>query len=208
MDSINNMDLNLLAFGYLFLRLAPFILVCFFTLSSIFNQDFKGFIYLAGVLLSAVFYMMVSKTFGFQRPENYPEVCNFLLLDTSGESFNLPLGTNMLTFTFAYLLHGMNTNGVIQQNSFTFLFFVMLIGLDTLWNKMNSCYSLGQLGLSAALGMFAGSLWGSILTKSKANNLLYFSGLSTKDVCSRPSKQTFKCEVYKNGKKIATKMSG
>ena len=101
------MELNLLAFGYLFLRLAPFILVCFFTLGSIFNQDFKGIVYLAGVLLSAFFSMMVSKTFGFQRPENYPEVCNFLLLDSSNDSFNLPLGTNMLTFTFAYLYYGM-----------------------------------------------------------------------------------------------------
>ena len=97
------MELNLLAFGYLFLRLAPFILVCFFTFSSIFNQDFKGIVYLAGVLLSAFFCDDGFKTFGFQRPDNYPEVCNFLLLDTSGDSFNLPLGTNMLTFTFAYL---------------------------------------------------------------------------------------------------------
>jgi sulfur-oxidizing protein SoxB len=36
------MDFNILAFGYLFLRLAPFVLVCFFSLSSLLNQDFKG----------------------------------------------------------------------------------------------------------------------------------------------------------------------
>lgn len=202
------MELNLLAFGYLFLRLAPFILVCFFTLGSIFNQDFKGIVYLAGVLLSAFFSMMVSKTFGFQRPENYPEVCNFLLLDTTGDSFNLPLGTNMLTFTFAYLAYGMQVHNVMKENAFTFLFFTILLGLDTMWNYANSCYSAGQLIFSGVLGISAGAIWGGILKSSNAKNLLYFSALSKHDVCSRPAKQTFKCEVYKNGKKIATKMSG
>lgn len=202
------MELNLLAFGYLFLRLAPFILVCFFTLSSIFNQDFKGIVYLAGVLLSAFFVMMVSKAFGFQRPDNYPEVCNFLLLDTSSDSFNLPLGTNMLTFTFAYLAYGMQVNNVVKENLFSYLFFFILLILDALWNYSYSCYSAGQLIFSGVLGMSAGFIWGGILNGSKAKHLLYFSALSKHDVCSRPSKQTFKCEVYKNGKKIATKMSG
>lgn len=202
------MELNLLAFGYLFLRLAPFILVCFFTLSSIFNQDFKGIVYLAGVLLSAFFVMMVSKTLPFQRPDNYPEVCNFLLLDTSGDSFNLPLGTNMLTFTFAYLAYGMQVNNVVKENLFSYLFFLILLTLDTIWNYSYSCYSAGQLIIAGVLGMSAGFIWGGILNGSKAKHLLYFSALSRHDVCSRPSKQTFKCEVYKNGKKIATKMSG
>lgn len=202
------MELNLLAFGYLFLRLAPFILVCFFTLSSIFNQDFKGIVYLAGVLLSAFFVMMVSKTLPFQRPDNYPEVCNFLLLDTSGDSFNLPLGTNMLTFTFAYLAYGMQVNNVVKENLFSYLFFLILLTLDTIWNYSYSCYSAGQLIIAGVLGMSAGFIWGGILNGSKAKHLLYFSALSKHDVCSRPSKQTFKCEVYKNGKKIATKMSG
>lgn len=202
------MELNLLAFGYLFLRLAPFILVCFFTLSSVFNQDFKGIVYLAGVLLSAFFVMMVSKTLPFQRPDNYPEVCNFLLLDTSGDSFNLPLGTNMLTFTFAYLAYGMQVNNVVKENLFSYLFFLILLTLDTIWNYSYSCYSAGQLIIAGVLGMSAGFIWGGILNGSKAKHLLYFSALSKHDVCSRPSKQTFKCEVYKNGKKIATKMSG
>lgn len=202
------MELNLLAFGYLFLRLAPFILVCFFTLSSVFNQDFKGIVYLAGVLLSAFFVMMVSKTLPFQRPDNYPEVCNFLLLDTSGDSFNLPLGTNMLTFTFAYLAYGMQVNNVVKENLFSYLFFLILLTLDTIWNYSYSCYTAGQLIIAGVLGMSAGFIWGGILNGSKAKHLLYFSALSKHDVCSRPSKQTFKCEVYKNGKKIATKMSG
>ena len=62
------MDLNVIGFGYLFLRLAPFVLASFFILASIFNQDFKGFIYLVGVVLIGLkfvldsYRLMVSKS--------------------------------------------------------------------------------------------------------------------------------------------------
>jgi hypothetical protein len=51
------MDLNLVSIVYLFYRLAPFIIVCFFTLNSIINQDLRGLMYLSGllILISVVF---------------------------------------------------------------------------------------------------------------------------------------------------------
>jgi len=45
------MEVNLLSISYLFFRLAPFIIVCFFTLNSLFNQDLRGIIYLCGLLI-------------------------------------------------------------------------------------------------------------------------------------------------------------
>ena len=47
---IIKMDINLATFVFLFLRLSPFILICFFTLSSIFNSDLRGIVYLFGLL--------------------------------------------------------------------------------------------------------------------------------------------------------------
>ena len=38
------MELNIATIIYLFFRLAPFIIVCFFSLQSIFNQDLKGLV--------------------------------------------------------------------------------------------------------------------------------------------------------------------
>lgn len=51
------MDLNFVSIVYLFYRLAPFIIVCFFTLNSLINQDLRGLMYLCGLLLliTAVF---------------------------------------------------------------------------------------------------------------------------------------------------------
>ena len=45
------MEVNLLSISYLFFRLAPFLIVCFFTLNSLFNQDLRGIIYLCGLLI-------------------------------------------------------------------------------------------------------------------------------------------------------------
>ena len=48
------MDIQLTALFYLFLRLAPFILVSYFTLSSVFHTDLKGFVYLIGLLITTI----------------------------------------------------------------------------------------------------------------------------------------------------------
>ena len=45
-------ELNLGSIGYLTFRLAPFILVSFFVLSSMFRQDIKGLIYVVGLIIA------------------------------------------------------------------------------------------------------------------------------------------------------------
>ena len=57
------MDLNLATFSFLFLRLAPFILICFFTLSSIFNNDLRGIVYLFGLLIAVFTSFIISTNF-------------------------------------------------------------------------------------------------------------------------------------------------
>ena len=48
------MNIDLIKIVYLFFRLAPIIIVSYFTLSSIFNNDLKGIVYLAGLLLTCM----------------------------------------------------------------------------------------------------------------------------------------------------------
>ena len=54
------MDLNLLNIIYMFFRLAPFIIVSYFTLHSIFNQDLKGIIYLVGLIVTTVVIVLIA----------------------------------------------------------------------------------------------------------------------------------------------------
>ena len=51
---VNEEKNGLLRVFYLFLRMSPFIIVCYFILLSIFNKDIKGVIYLAGLMFAAI----------------------------------------------------------------------------------------------------------------------------------------------------------
>lgn len=205
------MDLNIIGFGYLFLRLAPFVLASFFTLASIFNQDFKGFIYLVGLLFSSFITMLAAKLpfiSNLTRPTDAPEICNVLTIGQTDSLSDLPLGQSSINYTFAYLWYSMIHSDLVGQNIPTLVFFPLLIIFDFIWNFNNSCYSFFQLATSAGVGGLIGWLWAYIISTSKSPSLMYFSSLTNEDVCSRPTKSTFKCNVYKNGKLISKNISG
>jgi hypothetical protein len=205
------MELNALTFGYLFLRLAPFILVCFFSLASIFNQDFKGLVYLVGLLLSCATSIMLNNFTKRLRPadyENRPEICNMITIGRMGEISALPLGQNIFGYTFCYLLWWIISNKNEAQNIPTLVFFPILILFDFIWNMRNSCYNFPQLLISLALGSSIGLLWAFIIESTNSNNLKYFSGTKHDEICSKPSKQTFRCNVYKNGQLISKNIGG
>lgn len=101
------MDLNLGTFSFLFLRLAPFILICFFTLSSLFNNDLRGIVYLFGVLFAVFINFGVATSFteslGVVPEEFKSEICDFTLFGTSGSTSPIPIGETIISFTFFYL---------------------------------------------------------------------------------------------------------
>ena len=66
------MELNLINILYMFFRLAPFIIVSYFTLQSLFNQDLKGVMYLLGLLLASFATVMVASILPDINDENAP----------------------------------------------------------------------------------------------------------------------------------------
>ena len=192
------MELNFLVFGYLFLRLAPFILVCFFSLTSIFNQDFKGIVYLIGLLFACFCSIMVGKMVGLVNPENRPEICSMITLGQN-EISSLPLGQTVFGFTYSYLLFVIIKYNFVLANIPTIVFFPLLAFFDLYWNFSNTCYDIPQLLLSFIVGGCIGSLWAYIIDITNTKDLQYFAGVNNNEVCSKPAEQTFRCDVYKNG---------
>jgi hypothetical protein len=202
------MELNIVTFGYLFLRLAPFVLVCFFSLASIFNQDFKGLIYLIGLIFACFGTSMIGKLIKLEPPINDPEICNMITIGQMQNVSDLPLGQTVFSYTFAYLLYTIVTYKFVKQNIATIIFFPLLILGDFIWNLKNSCNSIAQLSLSLLLGAGFGLVWALIIDKTNTKNLQYFAGVNNNEVCSKPSKNTFRCNVYKNGKLISNNIGG
>jgi len=205
------MELNILSFCYLFLLLAPFILVCFFALSSIFNQDFKGLIYLIGLIFTCFISIFIGKTLPIQEKTNDKSdtnICNMInkVITIDGFPFpsKLPLSQLVYGYTFCYLLFVIIKYKYVMQNIPTLVFFPILILFDLYWNYSNNCNEITGMIAGLIVGSLCGLFWAYVIDKSNSKNLQYFAGINNNEVCSKPSAQTFKCDVYKNGQLLST----
>jgi hypothetical protein len=83
-----------------------------------------------------------------------------------------------------------------------------LFALDSFTKISYLCTNYGGVALGALVGIIGGSLWYSMFHSMNLDELLYFNELSSNKVmCKRPTKQTFKCSVYKNGKLVSTNVA-
>ena len=200
------MNLSFFTISYLFLRLAPIILVCFFAFASFFNQDFKGIVFLIGLIITG-FITILFENMGilrnFKSTEQPSPACGEFKISLMGfeTEDKLPMGQNIFGFTFGYLLTIIYQNKIYLSNLPTLIFFPAIIFLDFAWNIKNSCYSWQYLLASLVIGLIMGNGWAWMIKKTKNEKLLYFNFISGNDTtCSRPSQQSFKCQM----KMIAT----
>jgi hypothetical protein len=191
---------NLSNIIYIAFRLAPFLLVSFFTVSSIFNYEYKGLIYLGGLLITTAIAIGLSKNIKYENPELNDSqlfVCNSLTLSTSGPISNIPLSILVLVYTFTYLLYFIYLSNTWLQNISTYVVFILLILGQIYWTSTNSCAVPAAVLASVVIGTGGGLLWGMAINNMGISQLGYFGGLGNQNVCSIPKKQTFKCTKRK-----------
>ena len=80
----------------------------------------------------------------------------------------------------------------------------MILYVSDVVIKINyKCTSSLGVVMGSILGLFCGIAWYLIIKSAGQTGLLYYDDLvSNKIACSRPTKQKFKCNVYKNGELI------
>jgi hypothetical protein len=188
--------INFGALVYVGFRLAPFILVSFFVLSSLFNSDIKGLIFLAMLLLNCFVTIMLGNmlapdTFGNPNPNG---VCNGLTLTKSGPlSQNLPLNINIMSFTFAYLAYIIYRYDLIMNNIPTVIIFSLFILYNIFWQVQNRCSSFLYSLFSLAIGFGLGWVMSMSIDAAGIVQLQYFNGLTNQEVCKRANNKHFKC---------------
>jgi hypothetical protein len=202
------MELNLFTLLYLFFRLAPFIIVCYFTIGSVFNRDFKGLIYLVGLLFSCFITFIVGQALPISfsigsDPANpltrklVAPVCNLLTIGKDGSFSRIPLGLSVLAFTMIYLVVIIAKNSLELTNLPTLIFFPAFILSDIIWNLRNECYAGFGIFISLAVGCLMGWAWATIVAQFNKPDLFFLNVGSNQSVCQRPSKQLFKCTFAK-----------
>ena len=194
------MDLNIINILYMFFRLAPFIIVSYFTLQSLFNQDLKGVIYLVGLIVASFVTVIlggVLKNFSPPKglmPTDYSRIrCTQLTLGNTQPVSILPLSQTVFGYTLAYLTYFISINNLQTQNIATFIMFPLVIIADIIWSTSNLCSNPKYLLISLIIGCIIGTLWAMIIESTNMPNLAYMSGIANKDVCSKPSKSLYKC---------------
>jgi hypothetical protein len=186
--------------------IAPTFLIFFMFLNSMFNQNLKGLVYIAGILLSSFTNIVLMNIVRSERDEGEAFSCSLFDIPFVSK-FNSPYPTTLIiAFTIAYLVMPMTYNNNMNYGVLAFL--LCLLFLDMLTKVQNKCTTYPGAALGALVGALMGLFWYGIFNATGYGSLLYFDELRSDNVmCSKPSKQTFKCHVYKNGELISSNIT-
>ena len=180
-------------------------------MSSVINQDFKVIIYLLGTSIASlinIFFMYLIKS---KRTEDASPFCNvftfpFTVNSVANERYDAPSMTSIfISFTLAYIWIPMVFNPPNTVNLPLVLALSSLLVIDVIAQHNQKCTNFLGSFLGTLVGFIMGALWYSLVNSSGYKSLLYYTDFTgNKTICSRPQKEYFKCDVYKNGRLLQT----
>lgn len=206
-----------------FSAIIPFLLVFFMLMLSVFNYNIKGFIYIFGLFLAYGLTIPLQNTLAIKlhtNPNNSNNSNNVKKVDEFFNNLNLPVNplcylfnlssksygylavpsfnSVIIAYTISYLIGPMLLNNTI--NYLLIIFLLIIFSVDSFARIKNNCTNSIGVVFGAILGFIIGGFYFMIIKASGNEDLLYNDDfVSNKVACSKPSKQQFKCAVYKNG---------
>lgn len=173
---------------------SPIVVSGFLAMTSIFNQDIKAVVWFGALIIGLVIVRLIQPLIG--TPAKCASLPWMPYTSPSGSAF-------LIMFTLAYLVAPMHANG--DYNVYAILGFLMLFGIDSVVKLRKACVSAMGVASGSLMGIVHGILAYSLIKGSGGGKLLYYNvGSSNNVYCAKPKKQTFKCNVYKNGELIST----
>lgn len=182
------------------------IIICFsIILFSMFTGAMiKAFVLFVWIFIITFIRIIVFK--GKQVDNRIPKICSTGLSEIFIPQ-DITYSTYILTFTMMYFIVPMIMisvqNNVNAMNYGVLAFFICYIALDLFIKKSYSCIQIfSRLVIGDILsGLFLGTLVaGIIMYGSNLKGYLFINEInSNKEICSMPSKQQFKCNVYRDG---------
>ena len=196
---------------------APLIICMSILLISMFTSTMeKASVFFLWIFVITFLRICIFSVFGNNNnATQIPAICltgNIQMFIPSDVTYSMYI----LCFSLAYFVTPMimlstqtNTNSI---NYGVLSFFVAYIALDIFIKKSLSCIQtvFSSLVIGDIMsGLFLGALIaGPLMYGTKFNNYLYINEInSNKEVCSMPTKQQFKCSVYKNGELVGSSIN-
>jgi hypothetical protein len=183
---------------------SPIIVALCVTSMSFYSQNFKGFVYLAWLLIFTWFRSLLYEVTGSSQTttsETTANICNIVQYSQYGNS---GFSVYFIAFTIVYICTPMFMNQ--EMNYFVLSGILFYLLLNTWIRSSKQCFmNMTDIFLNLVGGLFTGAIAVSIMYTANVSKYLFFNELSSnKEVCSQPKKQTFRCAVYKNGEVIGT----
>jgi hypothetical protein len=206
-DIISDIGLNTVSIFAALSFYSPLIMVISIILFSIFSAAaYKGFVYLFFLFAATALRMLVMNVIsGPQQKNVLSPICDTgMFLPYTNYTYS----TYILVFSLVYFVTPMiiisKQNKMNSINYSVIIFFVSYIcydiGVKTFYKCINA--SSGIIG-DVLCGILLASVTVVALMASHNTDVLFINELtSNKEICTRPSKQQFKCSVYKNGEVI------
>jgi hypothetical protein len=195
----------------------PLILMSSLLIFSIMSGSLQKFLfYVVTVLLIIMLRLIIVKSSNTKglKSASLPSDCSIGLINKFIPE-DVLFSTYLMSFTLFYFLTPMILltvdSGLDSINYIIILFFLCYIFLDLAMKKHLGC-TRDLTNVNVAGNFFSGTLLGagisSLLYTSPIKNLLYIGEINSEnEVCSMPSKQKFKCRVYKNGELVGSTVS-
>lgn len=175
---------------------SPIVLsVIMLSLSFVF-QNFKGFIFIAMLLAVSLARHYFYKFNGAQTLVPDGTICTSIQFTEYG---NAAFSAFVFAFTIMYVTMPMIFNG--DYNFYVLVGLLTYFFADVLIKVTKKCtIQMNELFLNALSGLTAAALFVWLMYTGGSSKYLFFNEMSSnKEVCSMPKKQTFKCQVYKDG---------
>jgi magnesium-transporting ATPase (P-type) len=184
---------------------APILVIFFITLFSIMQNNLeKGLIFNMGIVILSTIVYILKNVIRNKQSDHASPFCNVIpgpfTVASDGIIFNAPsMSTSILSFSSTYLIYPMLNN---NQHNYTLLVFLIgITSINAVVEYNQQCSDIMGIVFGLLLGIIFAIVYYNILYMSKKSNLVYFSDPISNNVqCSKPTKQNFKCEVYKDGK--------
>jgi len=175
---------------------SPIILAVGFTSMSFIFQNFKGLIYLGFLLGCCFLRSYVYMISGANPIVNDKTICTSVQYSKYG---NPTFSAFVFAFTLMYVFYPMFANGTINFWIFTLLMSYFII--DIFIKLYKKCViKISDLFLNILLGATSAALIVTLMYAGGSGKYLFFNEMSSdKQVCYKPSNQTFKCSLYKDG---------
>jgi hypothetical protein len=189
--------MNLVVFLSFF---SPFILAAGITSLSFIFQNFKGLIYL-GFLVGCCFVRSYVYMISGSNPSvNDKTICSTVQYTKYG---NPTFSAFVFAFSIMYLSIPMFSNGSV--NFWVFISLITYFFLDMFIKIYKKCIlQISDLFLNVLLGATSATLIVTLMYAGGSGKYLFFNEVSSnKEMCYQPSKQTFKCQMYKDGTLIS-----